>query len=71
MLDFLLYYGVLGVRIDNKEYFIYSVNYDLRMLKMREERGKDGTRYILNPAFWPTFDIDESTVAEFVPAESS
>ena len=71
VLDFLLYYGVLGVRIDNKEYFIYSVNYDLRMLKMREERGKDRTRYILNPAFWPTFDIDESTVAQFVPSESS
>ena len=63
LLDFLLYYGVLGVLIESKEYFIYSVNYDLRMLKIRAERGGDHTRYTLNPAFWPTFEIDENAVA--------
>ena len=59
VLDFLLYYGVLGIRTDDHEYFIYTVNYDLRMLKIRGRRGKEDTRYVLNPAFWPTFDIDE------------
>jgi hypothetical protein len=59
LLDFLLYYGVLGVRLVEHEYFIYAVNYDLKMLKIRAERGKDSARYVLNPAFWPTFGIDE------------
>ena len=68
VLSFLLYYGVLGIRTDDNEYFIYTVNYDLRMLKIREERGKGSTRYVLNPAFWPTFDIDEGAVAALVPA---
>ena len=67
VLDFLLYYGVLGIRIGDQEYFIYAVNYDLKMLKIREARGKDSTRYVLNPAFWPTFGIDEDAVAELVP----
>ena len=58
VLEFLLYYGVLGVRVADREYFIYSVNYDLRMLKVRAESGKDSTSYVLNPAFWPTFDIN-------------
>ena len=57
VLDFLLYYGVLGIHTADHEYFIFSVNYDLRMLKVRAERGKDSTSYVLNPAFWPTFDI--------------
>lgn len=60
VLDFLLYYGVLGIRIKNQELFIFGVNYDLKMLKIRAERGIEDTRYILNPAFWPTFGIDDA-----------
>jgi hypothetical protein len=55
--DFLLYYGVLGIQISDNEYFIFAVNYDLKVLKIRAERGKDATRYIVNPAFWPAFGI--------------
>jgi hypothetical protein len=55
--DFLLYYGVLGIQVDDNQYFIFAVNYDLRVLKIRAERGKDATRYIVNPAFWPAFGI--------------
>ena len=68
VLNFLLYYGVLGIRTADNEYFIYTVNCDLRMLKIREERGRGSTRYVLNPAFWPTFDIDEGAVVALVPA---
>ena len=57
VLEFLLYYGVLGIRVVDREYFIYTVNYDLRMLKVRAESGKMDTSYVLNPAFWPTFEI--------------
>lgn len=62
VLDFLLYYGVLGVRTNDQDYFIYAVNYDLKMLKIRADRGADNTRYVLNPAFWPTFAIDGNAV---------
>jgi hypothetical protein len=55
--DFLLYYGVVGVQIAEQEYFIYSVNYDLKVLKVRAERGKEATRYIVNPAFWPALGM--------------
>ena len=63
LLEFLLYYGVLGIRNADHEYFIYTVNYDLRMLKVRAERSKDVAHFVLNPAFWPTFEIDESAVS--------
>jgi hypothetical protein len=40
------------------------------MLKIRAELGKDSMRYILNPAFWPIFDINEGAVAALVPVVS-
>jgi hypothetical protein len=58
--DFLLYYGVLGIQAGDTEYFIFTVNYDLKVLKIRAERGQDATRYIVNPAFWPAFGIIEA-----------
>jgi hypothetical protein len=57
--DFLLYYGVLGIQAVDAEYFIFNVNYDLRVLKIRAERGADTIRYIINPAFWPAFGVKE------------
>ena len=53
VVDFLLYYGVLGVQVGEHEYFIYSVNYDLKVLKIRAERGKEETRYIVIPRSGP------------------
>ena len=58
--DFLLYYGVLGVQAVDSEYFIFNVNYDLKVLKIRAERGGDSIRYIINPAFWPAFGVKEA-----------
>jgi hypothetical protein len=57
VLSFLLYYGVLGVQIGEAEYFIFDVNYDLKVLRVRADRGKADTRYVVNPAFWPAFSI--------------
>jgi hypothetical protein len=56
--DFLLYYGVLGIQVGDAECFIFSVN--LKVLKIRAERGKDAIRYTVNPAFWPAFGIKEA-----------
>ena len=58
--DFLLYYGVIGVQIDDARYFIFTVNYDLKVLKIRAERGMDATRFIINPAFHPALGVKNS-----------
>ena len=57
VVDFLLYYGVLGVKVGGNEYFIFTVNCDLKVLKIRAQRGDEETRYSVNPAFWPAFGI--------------
>jgi len=57
IVDFLLYYGVLGIQTDNDDYYIYSVNYDLKMLKIRAERAGAVVQYVINPAFWPALGI--------------
>ena len=49
--------GVLGIQAGDTEYFIFDVNYDIKVLQVRAERGKDATCYIVNPAFWPAFSI--------------
>ena len=54
--DFLLYYGVLGIRSADQDHFIFGVNYDLRQLKIRAGRIIDA-HYIINPAFWPGLNI--------------
>ena len=58
--DFLLYYGVLGILTADAEYFIFNVNYDLRVLKIRAERNQGSIRYIINPAFWPAFGVKDT-----------
>ena len=56
VIDFLLYYGVLGIRSGGRDYFIYTVNYDLKILKVRASRDAEVT-YIINSAFWPSLNI--------------
>ena len=63
VIDFLLYYGVLGIRAGDLEFFIYTVNYDLKVLKIRADHDKAASRYVLNPAFWPAFGIDGNETA--------
>ena len=56
--DFLLYYGVLGIRSNDHDHFIFGVNYDLRQLKIRAGRGAGLSKYLINPAFWPGLGIE-------------
>lgn len=55
--DFLLYYGVIGVRTAQGDLFIYNVNYDIKVLQVRIGRSGSKTQYIFNPAFWPGLGI--------------
>lgn len=57
VVDFLLYYGVIGLKSADAEKYIYNVNYDLRQLRIRAERLGDSVRYVVNPAFCPALDI--------------
>jgi hypothetical protein len=57
VVDFLLYYGILGTRLGETDHFIYSVNYDLKVLKIRAGRHTDTADYVVNPAFWPALGI--------------
>ncbi|MVS97724.1 P-loop ATPase, Sll1717 family [Devosia marina] len=59
VVDYLLYYGVLGSKVGADEYYIHDVNYDLKVLKVRAEREADGGTYVINPAFWPALGIVE------------
>jgi hypothetical protein len=63
VVDFLLYYGVLGTRLGDIDHFIYSVNYDLRVLKIRAQRHQGTADYVVNPAFWPALDIKVAAMA--------
>lgn len=65
IVDFLLYYGVIGVRTDDADFFIYNVAYDLKPLKIRATRAGLSCRYLINPAFGPALGIKEqSTIAD-------
>ncbi len=57
VIDFLLYYGVIGLRAPDKDYYIYDVNYDPKMLKIRVQRAESNSHYIVNPGFWPALGI--------------
>lgn len=54
MIEFLLYFGFIGVRIrDAEPKYIYTVGYDMKMLKVLIEKAGDAVVYMLNPAFHP------------------
>ena len=60
LVDFLLYYGILGVKSENEHvHYIYSVNYDLKILKIRAARNRKFV-YVMNPAFMPALGTTES-----------
>ena len=52
VIEFLLYYGVIGLKWSDGDQYIYHVNYDPRMLRIRAERAGETVRYVINPAFW-------------------
>lgn len=63
VIDFLLYYGVLGIRIKDKDLYIFDVAYDLKMLKIRLEKPAFDAVFVINKAFWPALGIVSSEIA--------
>jgi len=62
-IDFLLYYGVLGIWVEGKSYFIFDTNYDLKPLKIRASRAGGDCRYVINEAFWPALGVTSSSAS--------
>ena len=57
VVDFLLYYGVIGLRSSESDIYIYNVNYDAKMLRIRVQRAGDSAVFAINPAFWPALGM--------------
>lgn len=57
--DFLLYHGVIGLRLDDKDQYIFDVGYDLKQILIRVARLGTEARFVLNPAFAPALEIKD------------
>jgi hypothetical protein len=57
VLEFLLYYGILGIKTGESTHYIYDVHYDLKALLVRAKRGNLDLRYVVNSAFWPALSV--------------
>lgn len=52
VIEFLLYYGFMGVQAANESAkFIFDVNYDMKLLKVLAAKAKGNLSYVLSPAF--------------------
>ena len=62
LLDNLLWYGFLGVvRLTGEIDYIYTVNYDMKMLNAIATKLRDtGLVYCINPAFWSGLEVSIS-----------
>lgn len=64
MVEFLLYYGILGVRAGGEvAQYIFDVNYDLKVLQVRAGRAGPALRYVVNPGFAPALGIRDGDEA--------
>lgn len=57
--EFLLYHGVLGLALEDKEQYIFDVGYDIKQLRVRLERLGADARFVLNPAFAPALEVKD------------
>lgn len=57
LIDLLLYYGVIGLKYPEANKYIYDVNYEPKLLRIRIERLGESAIYVINPAFCPALDI--------------
>jgi hypothetical protein len=59
LIDLLLWHGFLGVKSKNGEIsYIYSLNYNMKLLKGLIQKLNNGVSYVINPSFWPSLMID-------------
>jgi len=58
LIEYLLYYGFLGIQYnDGETRYIYDVEYNMELLKTRLSKNRGAIKLVLNPAFWPALEI--------------
>jgi hypothetical protein len=58
IIEFLLYYGFLGIKVGAESArYIFDVGYDMRLMKTLASKHERGLSYILNPAFFPALNL--------------
>lgn len=60
VIEFLLYYGVIGLRSGDTDIYIYDVRYDPKILETRVQQAGAAVRFVINPAFWPALGIQSA-----------
>jgi hypothetical protein len=59
VVEFLIYYGMLGVVIDGGEpEYIYDLGYNMNRIKTLLAKSASNARFYLNPAFWHGLRVD-------------
>jgi hypothetical protein len=59
VIDILLWYGFLGLRLKNQDVkYIFNLNYNMQLLKGLIRKNIDNFTYSINPAFWPSLMIE-------------
>lgn len=59
ILDFLLYFGFLGIRIaDDDPRYVYHYGYDMGIMHAVLRKNRERIRFVLNPAFWPALEVN-------------
>jgi hypothetical protein len=58
IIEFLLYYGFLGIKVGSENArYIFDVGYDMKLLRTLIAKHETGLGYILNPAFFPALNL--------------
>lgn len=67
--DFLLNHGVIGLRLSDKDQYIFDVGYDLKQILIRVNRLGAEASFVLNPAFAPALEVKDQLFEQqsFVP----
>ena len=59
IIELLLWYGFLGLVTNSEEVsYIYSVNYNIDLLRTIIRKAGNQLLYIINPGFWPSLHIE-------------
>jgi hypothetical protein len=57
LVEYMLYFGTLGIQRNNEVRYIYNVGYDMNILRAEITKFHATVRYVINPAFWPALRI--------------
>ncbi len=67
VISFLMYYGILGVqRAEQDPIYIYDVDYNIELLRVRIRKWAGATRYIVNHALWPVLRLGDEVQEQLV-----